>query len=301
MRKSVISVILLACVLAAPSCKKDETTTTTPSLSGLVVESAISYVAQGTTLTLRLSTKNIYTSDSSTPGEIGLSWQANEEKRDTLDKGVMQFSYTAKELGKYTITCYAFANGYYSSSATTTFQCINPASSLVGVSLDETVTIGGNEWMAHNLYDTESGTNYRKAEVVASIFGKLYTWEEASTACPAGWHLPTAAEWDTLGSDAFDLMAPALFLEEDMWASALGQDITNFLEFNAIPVGYLDTTASVDQFCRFGEYAAFWTATPSENNANWAQTRYLIYNNDTVQKGEGDKSSLALSVRCVKD
>lgn len=301
MRKSVICVMLMACVLAAPSCKKDESSTTTPSLSGLALETAVPYVAVGSSLTLRLSTKGILTSDSSDPGDIGLSWQVNEEKRDTLDKGVMEFTYTVKEVGSYTVTCYAFANGYYSSSATTTFECINPATAITGVNTASTVTIGGKQWTAHNLYNTESGTHYKKAEVVAPLFGKLYTWEEASTACPAGWHLPTAEEWDVLGTDAYSLMAPAQFIGEDMWASALGQDITNVKNFNAIPVGYLDTTASVDQFCRFGEYAAFWTATPSAENADWAQTRYFIYNNATVQKGEGDKSSLALSVRCVKD
>ena len=33
---------------------------------------------------------------------------------------------------------------------------------------------------------------------IAKTYGRLYDWEAALTACPAGWHLPSDEEWATL-------------------------------------------------------------------------------------------------------
>ena len=96
-------------------------------------------------------------------------------------------------------------------------------------------------------------------------------------------------------------MAPAKFLDLDMWVPALGQKITNSTGFNAIPVGYLDNTASLDKFRRYGEMAAFWTSSDSASDSSLAQFRYILYDNPAIMKGNGSKTSLALSVRCVKD
>lgn len=305
MRKSVIYSILAALVIAVPSCKKNDTTTTTPSLSGLAVEEVVPYVGRGTIVTVNPKVKGLYTSNGSKAGTIGLAWQVNTAKKDTLckdiSKGYDSFRYYVDTLGKYSIYCYAFANGYYSSSAVTTVECIDPDDALTGVTMDETVTIAGNEWMATNLYDPLLGEDYKKAEIVSPLFGRFYTWEEALIACPIGWHLPSADEWDTLGSDAYALMAPAKFQKLDMWEPALGQMITNSLGFNVIPVGYMDKTASIDKFRGKGQYSAYWTSSVSENNPDFAQMRYFLYDNPDVQEGEGDISSLALSVRCVKD
>jgi len=77
---------------------------------------------------------------------------------------------------------------------------------------------------------------------------------------PSGWHLPTAAEWDALGEDAGAIMVNATFLDNAMWSVAIGQNITNSTGFNAIPVGYYDSSASLSKFRRYEEMAAFWTA-----------------------------------------
>lgn len=305
MRNSVIFSILLSGIIAMPSCKKNETTKTTPSLSGLALEQAVPYVGRRTTISVKPTVKGLYTSDGSEAGTIGLAWQVNSAKKDTLNtdisKKVDSFVYYIDTLGTYSIYCYAFASGYYSSSAVTTVECIDPDNVLSGVKLKETVTIAGNEWMAKNLYDTAMGEDYKKAEIVSPLFGRFYTWEEALIACPFGWHLPSADEWDTLGNDAYALMAPAQFKEVNMWEPALGQAITNSKGFNVIPVGYMDNTANVDKFRGNGKYSAYWTSTLSENDPDFAQTRYFLYDKAEVQKGEGDITSLALSVRCVKD
>ena len=303
MRKTTI--ILLAGIIAFSACKKDDSTTSTPSLQGLSVSEAIPYVAIGEELVFKAGTSSLYTSDDTTPSPIGLFWQVNSARRDTLTRDIKtgnpEFRYTADTLGYYTVACYAYANGYYNSSAVVAFEAINPEEALTGTASSTSITVDGKEWTARNLNKEGVGVSYKNAGVVDPLFGRLYTWEEASSACPDGWHLPTAQEWDALGTNAGALMAPAKFLDDDMWTPALGQDITNSTGFNAIPVGYMDTSASVTQFRRYGEMAAFWTASDAASDTSLAQFRFILYDSQEIMKGNGSKTSLALNVRCVKD
>ena len=305
MRKTIISTIILAGILSLPACKKNETQQDTPSLSGLSITEAVPYVAKGDNLVFKANVSSISTSNRSVPGTTGIYWQVNKANKDTLSrdisKGNPDFKYHVDSLGTYSVTCAIFAEGYYNSSSVTTFMAIDPATSLTGLASGESATIGGKQWMAMNLNNPASGVSYKNATVTDPIFGRLYTWEEASSACPAGWHLPSAEEWDAIGEDVSGLMAPAKFQDLDMWEPALGQSITNTSGFNALPVGYLDNTASVDKFRRHGEMAAFWTSSGAASDASMAQFRYILYDTPSIMKGNGSKTSLALSVRCVKD
>ena len=305
MRKHIIWLVAAACIMVAPSCKKTETTTTTPSLSGLALSEAVPYVEVGDLVTVTADARKVYASDYSEPGELGLIWQINEEKKDTLSltEEHLTRSYSVSETGTYTITCYVYAKGgnYYNASASTEFKCIDPSTALTGVNENATVSINGLVWQTRNLCGTESGVSYKDASCVDELFGKYYTWEEALTACPDGWHLPSADEWDTLGESAEDLMAKAFFLKEEMWTAALGQKISDLTGFSAIPTGYQDQNRSVEPFFGFGKYALFWTSTQSEEDDARAEMRYLIYDQKLVMEGEGDKETFALSVRCVQD
>jgi len=90
-------------------------------------------------------------------------------------------------------------------------------------------TIGKQVWMRQNLRfmpevfpgDRVSDTEARyyvyghysfqlelaKEEADFALHGTLYNWQAALTACPKGWHLPTAKEWTQfkrfLGKDAY--------------------------------------------------------------------------------------------------
>ena len=113
-----------------------------------------------------------------------------------------------------------------------------------------------------------------------------------------GWRLPTAAEWDALGTNAESLMANADFLEEPLWPYCKEVNITNSLHFNAIPVGYIDRTYYYTPNSGEREYAIFWTADAKDDTL--AYYRYIYGKDPVVHKGEGSRNSLALSVRCVK-
>jgi len=64
----------------------------------------------------------------------------------------------------------------------------------------KTVQICKYEWMAENLnYETLSGSwCYADSDSYCGKYGRLYDWNAAKKACPAGWRLPSRGEWARL-------------------------------------------------------------------------------------------------------
>lgn len=316
MKKTISFLVLIAAFLSLGACKKSESTTTTPSLSGLTISSSLPYVREGVAQTFTADISEIYTSDGTDPGTIGIYWQVNSSTLDTtsvdISKSNPSYTVSADTLGTYTVKVHVFAvNGnYYNGAATTSFTALDPDTALEGLEGDRYEQIGGNRyhvteaggltWMAANLYGTESGSHYQGCEVVSSIFGKYYTWEEAQDACPDGWRLPSAAEFDqALGKQAGDAMVDAYFLDDNMWTYWPQVKISNKYLFNAIPSGYLDLSTP-QQVYGFKNYAIWWTSDQGEDS-DMGIYRYIYVEDADIKQGKGGKNSLALSVRCVKE
>ncbi len=62
------------------------------------------------------------------------------------------------------------------------------------------IKIGSQIWMAENLNYLSSSGSWCYDDLISNcnIYGRLYDWETAMTACPIGWHLPSSEEWESL-------------------------------------------------------------------------------------------------------
>jgi uncharacterized protein (TIGR02145 family) len=158
----------------------------------------------------------------------------------------------------------------------------------------KTVKIGTKVWMAENLNFAADGSRcYEDSPDSCAKYGRLYNWEAALKACPAGYHLASDDEWTALvdyagGEEKAGKMLKSL----KGWKSAVG---INYYGFSALPSGY---GISVSLFNGAGNYCYWWSA--AECDAYYASYLYMNNRYERVNRGNLDKAFL-LSVRCVKD
>ena len=197
------------------------------------------------------------------------------------------------------------------------------------------VQIGDQVWMAENLAYLPSvnmvadgsedaagsyyyvygydGTNVADAKATDNYatYGVLYNWtaamngEASSTTnpsgiqgvCPAGWHLPSDAEWtvltDYLGGE---LVAGGKLKETGTthWASP-NTGATNETGFTALPGGYRDLDGA---FYSIGYHGGWWSATESSATSAW--NRFMSGSISSVDR-DYDSKEVGFSVRCVRD
>jgi uncharacterized protein (TIGR02145 family) len=183
----------------------------------------------------------------------------------------------------------------------------------------KTVKIGKQTWMAENLnYKPRIGESrcYNDSNSYCEKYGRLYEWKTAATACPAGWHLPTAIEWDNLfratGSKLVVNASHTGFYYFDYWDGAgkklkarsgwkwekisnVSGNGTDKYGFSALPGG-----VSYDGVFNYvGERGGWWTA--PVRNADKAHTRGMSHNSkdvDVILHDDINKYPTS-SVRCV--
>jgi uncharacterized protein (TIGR02145 family) len=174
----------------------------------------------------------------------------------------------------------------------------------------KTVKIGEQVWMAENL-NIKMGNSvcFKGDEANCQKYGRLYDWETAKKACPSGWHLPSGAEWDKLGTSE---TAAKYLKAKSGWNDGIegksGNGTDNF-GFSALPGGY---GYSGGYFAYVGSEGCWWSTSEIdssyiENNRSRVGSNYdnyaydrSIYSNDHVRKTLKDKGYL-LSVRCLQD
>jgi uncharacterized protein (TIGR02145 family) len=162
-----------------------------------------------------------------------------------------------------------------------------------------TVKIGEQVWMAENLnFKIDGSWCYDDDEANGKIYGRLYTWEAAKSACPAGWYLPTHEEWQILVDYAggYSVAGRKLKSASD-WNDYKGQsgNSTDEYGFSALPGG---TRYSDGSFGNAGYGGVWWTAT--ELDASLAYYRDMGYLDERVYRG-GYLKSYGYAVRCVRD
>ncbi|MBI5217854.1 MAG: fibrobacter succinogenes major paralogous domain-containing protein [Bacteroidia bacterium] len=153
----------------------------------------------------------------------------------------------------------------------------------------KTVKIGNQTWMAENLNfkpDSDSWC-YDNKPSNCDKYGRLYGWESSKKACPAGWHIPSKEEFETLFTKV----------------GGKGTNAYNSLKsggssgFNALLGGSI---GDVVIFYDLGVYGNFRTST--ENKAlngfawlvhlNTKNKKFILFN---------DHKTDGVSIRCLKD
>ena len=319
-------------ITAAVSCKKDDEETTYPYLSGLSFDCPI-YVSPEQVVTL--TPKGVTQPEGV---EVSYSWKVSPSmpQSDTADTFTHKFSDT---LGRYTVMCYAFAPGYTGDSYSITVNVVKGGldGSITNTGISENdpnkivhegntyyyKKIGNLEWFRNSLAAPSAGTPYVNLAVNSDVFGRYYSYNEAKTACPEGWRLPSEDDWLSLaaavgaessekygviGNVTSKLLANAYFNDDLMvsYLPAVG-DITNDSGLSLIPVGYsnlgdpdADGNYPAASFFGMNEYSIVWTA-DAVDGEDMAYYRYLIYNQPDMFTGKGDVNSFGASVRCVRD
>jgi uncharacterized protein (TIGR02145 family) len=146
-----------------------------------------------------------------------------------------------------------------------------------------------------------------KATSNYSTYGVLYNWPAATNACPAGWHLPTDAEWCTITTylDATVNCSATSFSGTNAggkmketgtshWASP-NTGATNSSGFTARPGGVRDDAGN---FSFINTYGGWWSSTQYNSTTAWG--RYLVNNRADVGRVNVDKS-YGSTLRCIKD
>lgn len=155
----------------------------------------------------------------------------------------------------------------------------------------------GSTWAS---LTTGAYCNYNNDEANVATYGRLYNWYAAADGrniAPAGWHLPSDIEWQTLidylGGDA----VAGWKLKETGTTHWLPPNSgTDEGGFAALPGGYRGSNYAV--FADLGNYACFWTSTAISSSYAWY--RSISYNYADVSHYDSRKF-YAFSVRCVKD
>ena len=192
----------------------------------------------------------------------------------------------------------------------------------------KTITIGTQTWMAENLrvthfsngdaipYETDplkwgtfeirtSAYCWFKNDISKKdIYGAYYNWYATSDSrniAPAGWHVATADEWQTLGNYCSRNYAfrdnYAFLLRETSTAhwgvSTFNPDATNETGFTALPCGMRANTPF--GFINTGGSANFWTSTGTRDGSSAVDLR------STISITMMNYNCRGYNIRCIKD
>ena len=262
----------------------------------------------------------------------GVCWSTNQaptvaDNRTTDGTGAGSFTSSITGLTgntSYHVRAYAtnsVGTGYGSALLFTTEASMTSTVMDIDSNVYQTIKIGNQWWMAENL----KVTHYRNGVAIPNVtdgnvwgglttgaycssfndnmrvatYGRLYNWfavSDSRNIAPAGWHVATDAEWQTLidylggGAVAGGKMKE---IGTTHWISPNAG--TNESGFSALPGGF---RTSLGYFGSLGYWAIFWSSTWYDSDQAWY--RELLYDYPNALREYGPKGEGA-SVRCVKN
>ncbi len=139
---------------------------------------------------------------------------------------------------------------------------------------------------------------YRSDPAMLAAYGRLYNWyavTDARSLCPEGWHVPTAAEWDTLAAALGGHSLAGGALKGTLFWKGPNTGGTNSSGFSGRPGG---ARSNYGEYLFEGAYGYYWSSTP--DGADKAVFRFLgTYNADLY--GNSSEPQDGFSCRCVRD
>jgi uncharacterized protein (TIGR02145 family) len=185
------------------------------------------------------------------------------------------------------------------------------------------IIINGQEWMQQNLAVTkyrngdpiptglsnstwQNTTNgayaiYNNDVANNTLYGKLYNWyavNDSRGLCPAGWHVPSHAEWTTLVTNLGGSSVAAGKMKATTGWNSPNNGATNESGFTGLPGGYRSKNGTYNFI---GTNGYWWSSTEVYSFSAW--TRILNYDNSDlgIFNTTSDNKHYGFSVRCLHD
>lgn len=270
----------------------------------------------------------------SSEAECGICWDVVQGPTTGSNKVFYHssdiFSFTSIMTGLAPNTTY-FARAYVSNPAGTVYGneiSLTTTSNVTDVEnrTYHTVNIGTQVWLMENLATTKFNDGSPIPQVTSQptwdnlstpaycwfnnekppaddFRGPLYNWHAVNSGklCPAGFHVPTAGDWDVLmeylggpSAAAGEMLKP----NEMQWGDVEYGVMSDSCLFWGILCGTRDTITGFQGAggCGVYESSHFWSSTPEGTSQAWAFVLYM----GSTDKHEFSRKN-GYSVRCLKD
>ncbi|MCL2183771.1 MAG: hypothetical protein FWB85_09920 [Chitinispirillia bacterium] len=161
-----------------------------------------------------------------------------------------------------------------------------------------TTTLGGTKWMAQNLnYETRDSWCYDDDSVACGVLGRLYSYDAAIKACPAGWSLPDTADWSALalasGGGLLRDLAGINLKSMRMWPRARSSGTDNF-GWAGLPGGIRDADGTFNEGSNSGHW---WSVTKTAAGSAYMVSMHVDMGNMPYTSRPG---TWGASVRCFE-
>lgn len=308
--KTILSIVLFT--LLAMACKKEEKETTSEYMTGSISVNIPTFVLPGHAIKASDISQNLYAGGKAIGFYVIDPYTQERDSAAAFEYSKFLPLVVRDTIGTFKFTCGGFAEGYYNSVGSATFDVLDPKpdGSLKNLGIDWNDTtfitdsdgrkyyytqVNGLMWLRQNIADESAGQPYSYCDATNDVFGRYYTWKEANTICPDGWRLPTVEEWD--GLHAADVMVAATLNGERMWPLTPDIKVTNATGLSVLPCGYAEVSTDGYLFKGFKSYATFWTSSEFDGKHIY---QCLYEDQNVISSLPADDETFAASVRCVK-